>query len=196
MSNVEVDKLRQELAQSAIDASAFLEEQRAQIKLESNEATELLKSELAEVNRKIEMLHKSSNDVQISLEEAESIKLGSISMSHPQKKLDEIIEARMFDVFELVENHLKKIRHFNRDLIINSLKKSQQWNFNYDFFLENKNTEASWFGLPLMINKSQAWKKDKFMQYLNKNGVETRPIISGNFFNQPVIKLYKFQNLY
>ena len=70
MSNVEVDKLRQELAQSAIDASAFLEEQRAQIKLESNEATELLKSELAEVNRKIEMLHKSSNDVQISLEEA------------------------------------------------------------------------------------------------------------------------------
>ena len=70
MSNVEVDKLRQELAQSAIDASAFLEEQRAQIKLESNEATELLKSELAEVNRKIEMLHKSSNDIQISLKEA------------------------------------------------------------------------------------------------------------------------------
>lgn len=91
-------------------------------------------------------------------------------------------------------NHLKKIRNFNRDLIINSLKKSQQWNFNYDFFLENKNTEASWFGLPLMINKSQAWKKNKFMKYLNKNGIETRPIISGNFFNQPVIKLYKFDN--
>jgi CDP-6-deoxy-D-xylo-4-hexulose-3-dehydrase len=91
-------------------------------------------------------------------------------------------------------NHLKKIRHFNRELIINSLKKSQQWNSNYDFFLENKNTEASWFGLPLMINKSQAWKKKKFMKYLNKNGVETRPIISGNFFNQPVIKLYKFDN--
>jgi CDP-6-deoxy-D-xylo-4-hexulose-3-dehydrase len=91
-------------------------------------------------------------------------------------------------------NHLKKIRHFNRELIINSLKKSQQWNFNYDFFLENKNTEASWFGLPLMINKSQAWKKKKFMEYLNKNGVETRPIISGNFFNQPVIKLYKFDS--
>ena len=45
-----------------------------------------------------------------------------------------------------------------------------------------------------MINKSQAWKKNKFMKYLNKNGVETRPIISGNFFNQPVIKLYKFDN--
>ena len=28
------------------------------------------------------------------------------------------------------------------------------------------------------------------MNYLNKNKVETRPIISGNFVNQPAIKLY------
>ena len=28
------------------------------------------------------------------------------------------------------------------------------------------------------------------MDYLNKNKVETRPIISGNFVNQPAIKLY------
>jgi len=89
-------------------------------------------------------------------------------------------------------NDLKKIRANNRELIINSLKKSQHWNFNYDFFFENKNTEASWFGLPLMINKSQVWKKNKFIKYLNKHGIETRPIISGNFLNQPVVKLYKF----
>ena len=30
--------------------------------------------------------------------------------------------------------------------------------------------------------------------YLNKNGVETRPIISGNFLNQPSIKLYKLNS--
>ena len=29
-----------------------------------------------------------------------------------------------------------------------------------------------------------------FLKYLNKNGIETRPIISGNFLNQPCIKLY------
>ena len=28
------------------------------------------------------------------------------------------------------------------------------------------------------------------MSFLNKNNVETRPIISGNFVNQPAIKLY------
>lgn len=55
-----------------------------------------------------------TNDIalglKISLEEAESLKLGKILEDHSQKKLDEIIEARMSDVFELVENHLKKIK--------------------------------------------------------------------------------------
>ena len=33
-------------------------------------------------------------------------------------------------------------------------------------------------------------KKKKYLSYLNKNNVETRPIISGNFANQPAVKLY------
>lgn len=47
----------------------------------------------------------------IALEEAESIKLGSvIGGDYPKKKVDEIIEARLSDIFELVENHLKRLR--------------------------------------------------------------------------------------
>jgi cell division protein FtsA len=46
----------------------------------------------------------------ISLEEAESIKLGSvIGGDYPKKKVDEIIEARLSDIFELVGNHLKRL---------------------------------------------------------------------------------------
>lgn len=49
--------------------------------------------------------------LKISLEEAESIKLGSvIGGDYPKKKIEEIIEARLRDIFELIENHLKKIR--------------------------------------------------------------------------------------
>ncbi len=55
-----------------------------------------------------------TNDIaiglKITLEEAEKLKLGNSHSSHPQKKLDEIIEARLSDIFELVENHLKKIK--------------------------------------------------------------------------------------
>ena len=47
----------------------------------------------------------------IALEEAESVKIGSvIGGDYPKKKVDEIIEARLSDIFELVGNHLKRLR--------------------------------------------------------------------------------------
>ena len=47
----------------------------------------------------------------IALEEAESVKLGSVlGGDYPKKKVDEIIEARLGDIFELVENSLKRIK--------------------------------------------------------------------------------------
>lgn len=55
-----------------------------------------------------------TNDIalglKIPIEEAENIKIGAIRPnSIPKKKLDEIIHARLSDMFELIENHLKKI---------------------------------------------------------------------------------------
>lgn len=55
-----------------------------------------------------------TNDIalglKVPLEEAENIKLGGISSTTvPKKKLDEIVSARIADMFELVEGHLKKI---------------------------------------------------------------------------------------
>lgn len=55
-----------------------------------------------------------TNDIalglKIPLEEAENIKIGSIGTnSYPKKKLEEIVGARLTDMFELIENHLKKI---------------------------------------------------------------------------------------
>ncbi len=55
-----------------------------------------------------------TNDIalglKIPLEEAENIKIGVLgNNSFSRKKLDEIIHARLSDMFELIENHLKKI---------------------------------------------------------------------------------------
>ena len=55
-----------------------------------------------------------TNDIalgfKIPLEEAEQIKLGGITATaFPRKKLEEIIDARLSDIFELIEAHLKKI---------------------------------------------------------------------------------------
>ena len=49
--------------------------------------------------------------LKISLEEAESIKLGSVTGGdYPKKKVDEIVEARLDDIFELVGNSLKRLK--------------------------------------------------------------------------------------
>jgi len=56
-----------------------------------------------------------TNDIalglKVSLEEAEKIKRQGVGGTiHPKKKLDEIINARLTDIFELIDTHLKKIR--------------------------------------------------------------------------------------
>ena len=55
-----------------------------------------------------------TNDIalgfKIPLEKAEDLKLGNIVEEFSKKKLDEIIEARLCDIFESIENNLKKIK--------------------------------------------------------------------------------------
>jgi len=54
-----------------------------------------------------------TNDIalglKIPLDEAEKVKLSGPAGTYSKKKLDEIIEARLYDIFELIEAHLKKI---------------------------------------------------------------------------------------
>lgn len=55
-----------------------------------------------------------TNDIalgmKIPIETAEGLKLGSIIEEYSQKRLEEIIEARLSDIFELIENYLKKMK--------------------------------------------------------------------------------------
>ncbi len=55
-----------------------------------------------------------TNDIalglKVPLEDAEHIKIGELTGSSiPRKKLDEIVSARLSDIFDLIEAHLKKI---------------------------------------------------------------------------------------
>ena len=83
------------------------------------------------------------------------------------------------------------VRKKNRNLIIEKLKNSPNWNNQFTFFKPSKNLKPSWFGFPILINNMYLKQKSKFLNYLNANGIETRPILSGNFLNQPSSKLYK-----
>lgn len=66
----------------------------------------------------LEVLEAGGNDItenialglRISLEEAESIKLGGLTRTeYPKRKLDDIVSSRLNDIFGQVNEHLKKI---------------------------------------------------------------------------------------
>lgn len=84
---------------------------------------------------------------------------------------------------------LIKIRNFNRKKIINSLLNNSYLKNKIDFYYENKFVNPSWFGLSIKILIKNINKKI-IIKKLENNGIETRPIISGNFADQPAAKIY------
>ena len=88
-------------------------------------------------------------------------------------------------------NLFMKIRSENRKLIINTITENKKWNNQFDFIKPEKKMSPSWFGLPILINEKLKNKKTTLLRFLDKKMIENRPIVSGNFLNQPAIKLYK-----
>ncbi len=83
------------------------------------------------------------------------------------------------------------IRSYNRSKIINSIKKDPRWNNQIIFIKSRKYIKPSWFGFPFYLNNKLQISKSTFIKRLEKLGIETRPIISGNFTNQPSAKKYE-----
>ena len=88
------------------------------------------------------------------------------------------------------KNIFKNNRKYNRELIIRTVLKNKNYTGQINFLKVEKNIQPSWFGLAIIIDKKFIGRKKKYLEYLSKKGIETRPIISGNFINQPAIKLY------
>ena len=97
----------------------------------------------------------------------------------------------------IAQNQFKRLGNFinirkkNRNKIIETIKKNPKWDDQFKFVKKSMTVSPSWFGLPIIINIKYFNKKKKFLQYLTKIGIENRPILSGNFTNQPSTQLYK-----
>lgn len=55
---------------------------------------------------------------------------------------------------------------------------------------ETENGFHSWFGMPITISENAAFSTKEIRSFLDKNGIETRPVICGNIAKQPAIKRY------
>ena len=90
--------------------------------------------------------------------------------------------------FKDIDQFIKK-RSINRDKILKIFKKKIKMMKYLSFIDANNHVNASWFGIPILLSKKI--NRNKFLKKIEKLGVETRPIISGNFLKQPSIKKYK-----
>ena len=85
----------------------------------------------------------------------------------------------------------KNIRFQNRKKIIDSLEKNPRWNNQFNFINIPEKISPSYMVFPIMLNSIYKKNKIKFINHIESKGLETRPIISGSFTNQPSTKLYK-----
>jgi len=91
---------------------------------------------------------------------------------------------------------LKKIlsiRKYNFLKIKTGLINNKKYKKQFSILNDQKYSSVAWFGIPFLLNSPQKKYKARVMNKLNQKGIMTRPIISGNFANQPSIKLYKIK---
>jgi CDP-4-dehydro-6-deoxyglucose reductase, E1 len=93
---------------------------------------------------------------------------------HQIKKLDSFVEAR----------------RKNANYWYDELEKYKKY---FITIKEQPNTKSAWYGFPIIVQRSSPFNKNDFIKFLNKMGVATRPILSGNIAQQPVAKEFYFK---
>lgn len=88
---------------------------------------------------------------------------------------------------------MNKNRNINRENLIKALKNHSKWDNQFIFSKSPEKIDAAWFGFPCLLNSKISKHQREFLEYLSKNGVENRPIVSGNFARQPALKLFGVQ---
>ena len=82
-------------------------------------------------------------------------------------------------------NFLKKRRN-NADLFVNLFKNHP------DFIIQKEIEKSSWFGFSLIIKPGSKRKRNEVINILEKNKVEYRPIVTGNFVKNDVLKYFDY----
>ena len=86
-----------------------------------------------------------------------------------------------------------KIRQTNFNLIRGALLSDNKYSDKFYIVKENPKNSIVWFGVPIILKSNDKNYKNRVTKKLNKYGIDTRPLISGNFANQPAVKLYNLK---
>ena len=83
---------------------------------------------------------------------------------------------------------LIEVRRRNAELFKGLFEKNEK------IIIQKEIGDSSWFGFSLIINEHvTSIKRDKIIIELEKAGIETRPIVSGNFLKNKVLKFFDYE---
>lgn len=93
---------------------------------------------------------------------------------HQMRKLEKFIAIRIKNA----EYWNKRLKIFSKYISLQYIEKGYRHVF---------------FAYPITVLENQNFTKDELVLTLEKHGIETRPIMAGNFVQQPVIKYLKYK---
>jgi len=132
-----------------------------------------------------------------NLEERFSIKLDNIP--YDSKFIFEEVGYNFMPLeisaaFGLVQ--LKKLEKFSKIRQDNFLLLTEFFS-QYDYFIlptQLPNVKTSWLAFPLTIQTDAPFSRLDIVTYLEENGIQTRPLFTGNVLHQPAFKDLKYKN--
>ncbi|MBT9132897.1 MAG: GDP-4-keto-6-deoxy-D-mannose-3-dehydratase / pyridoxamine-phosphate transaminase [Firmicutes bacterium] len=95
---------------------------------------------------------------------------------HQIKKLDKFIEIRR----ENVEFWAENLKQYKDHLLLH---------------IEREDTKHVWFAYPITVKPDAPFSRKELVDFLEEKGVETRPIMSGNFDEQPAMRLFPYRKV-
>lgn len=95
---------------------------------------------------------------------------------HQIKKLDRFIEIRRNNARYWTE----KLKEYSDYLLLPK---------------ERSGTKHVWFGYPVTVKPTAPFTRKEIVDFLERKGIETRPIMAGNMAEQPAMKLFKYRKV-
>lgn len=81
---------------------------------------------------------------------------------------------------------LKRLNGFVTQRRENAEYFKEQMKKNPQFYIQKEIGQSSWFGFAVILARPDTEKRDRIVSHLYTCGIETRPIVAGNFARQPV----------
>lgn len=90
-------------------------------------------------------------------------------------------------------SQLDKIENFINQRRINAKEFKKQFSQFQDLIIQEETEQSSWFGFSIIIKEKSRISREQFLNILDKYKVAYRPIVSGNFLENPVLQYFKYK---